>query len=164
MAVAIGVGFIVDSNEPLDNRMVVENEVARLAIPWYNRYEGLLVYQKDTNLLFVCNDPGTGSDDTGLELTPATYTTITTADVQLFPFTGSANISGSLQLTGPMTIAAPSTGNSDHLFLVKLQDTDESKFVVNLEGVTILGAFDITPTAVVGGMFYSSSGEFYLGS
>ena len=63
-----------------------------------------------------------------------------------------------------MTIAAPSTGNSDHLFLVKLQDTDESKFVVNLEGVTILGAFDITPTAVVGGMFYSSSGEFYLGS
>ena len=161
MAVAIGVGFIVDSNEPLDNRMVVADEVARLAIPWWHRYEGLLVYQKDVNILYVCNDPGTGSDETALELTPATYTTITTADAQLFPFTGSAAISGSLSLNGPLTVTAP---NSSDLFLVKLQDTDESKFIVNLEGVTVLGAFTTTPTAVDGGMFYSASGEFYLGS
>ena len=160
MAVAIGVGFIVDSNEPLDNRMVVADEAARLAIPWYHRYEGLLVYQKDVNLLFVCNDPGTGNDQAE-ELTPATYTTITTSDAQLFPFTGSAAISGSLFIDGPLTVTAP---NSSDLFLVKLQDTDESKFVINLEGVTVLGAFDATPTAVEGGMFYSSSGEFYLGS
>jgi hypothetical protein len=162
MPVAIGLGFIVDSNEPIDNRMVVANEAERLAIPWYNRYEGLLVYQKDSNLLFVCNDPGAGSDDTGLETIPATYTTITTSDVELFPFTGSAVITGSLSVIGPTTITAP-TSPSDHLFLVRTND-EESKFVVNLEGVTVLGTFSETPTPVNGGMFFSSSGDFYLGS
>lgn len=49
------------------------------------------------------------------------------------------------------------------LFLVKLNDSSESKFVINLEGVTLLGAFSQTPSYVSGGMFYSSSGDFYLG-
>jgi hypothetical protein len=56
------------------------------------------------------------------------------------------------------------TGNgSDNIFLVRLNDSAESKFVINLEGVTLLGAFAETPTHVTGGMFYSSSGDFYLG-
>tara|TARA_R110002012_G_scaffold51025_1_gene132006 strand:+ start:301 stop:897 length:597 start_codon:yes stop_codon:yes gene_type:complete len=56
------------------------------------------------------------------------------------------------------------TGNgSGNIFLVKLNDSAESKFVINLEGVTLLGAFSTTPTHVTGGMFYSSSGDFYLG-
>ncbi len=54
-------------------------------------------------------------------------------------------------------------GASD-LFIVKLNNEDESKFVINLQGVTILGQFDTTPTPVDGGMFYSASGDFYLGS
>ena len=49
------------------------------------------------------------------------------------------------------------------LFLVKLNDSSESKFVINLEGVTLLGAFNQAPSHVPGGMFYSSSGDFYLG-
>tara|TARA_Y100000401_G_C8319575_1_gene224487 strand:- start:1265 stop:1861 length:597 start_codon:yes stop_codon:yes gene_type:complete len=52
---------------------------------------------------------------------------------------------------------------SDNIFLVKLNDSAGSKFVINLEGVTLLGAFSQTPTHVSGGMFYSSSGDFYLG-
>jgi hypothetical protein len=52
---------------------------------------------------------------------------------------------------------------SQDLFLVKLDDDTDSKFVINLQGVTVLGAFDTTPNAVVGGMFYSASGHFYLG-
>jgi len=52
---------------------------------------------------------------------------------------------------------------SQDLFFVKLDDDTDSKFVINLQGVTVLGAFDTTPNAVVGGMFYSASGHFYLG-
>ena len=52
---------------------------------------------------------------------------------------------------------------SQDLFLVKLNDDTDSKFVINLQGVTVLGAFTNTPTPVEGGMFYSASGEFYLG-
>jgi hypothetical protein len=52
---------------------------------------------------------------------------------------------------------------TDSLFIVKLNDDVNSKFVINLQGVTILGAFTDTPSPVAGGMFFSSSGEFYLG-
>ena len=160
MAVAIGVGFIVDSVDPIDNRMVVANEAARLAIPWFNRYEGLLIYQRDTNVIYVITDPG---DDS----TPATFATITTSDVALFPHTGSAVITGSFSVIGPGTIIAPTASrgpDEDHLFLVRTTDSEESKFVINLEGVTVLGAFEQTPQPVAGGMFYSASGDFYLGS
>lgn len=163
MPVAINLGFIVDSNEPLDHRMVVENEDGRLAIPWYHRYEGLIVWQKDTNILYVCTHPGAGSADGVSETQTATWAPIITSDTAFFPHTGSADISGSLSLTGPATIVAPTSSATDHLFLVRTTDSDQSKFVVNLEGVTILGAFDETPTPVEGGMFYSASGEFYLG-
>jgi hypothetical protein len=69
----------------------------------------------------------------------------------VFPYTGSAIITGSLELEGP--------------FLVKLNNGngDINKFQVNNEGVTVLGKLDTTPTAVSGGIFYSASNEFYLG-
>tara|TARA_R110002012_G_scaffold65013_2_gene170701 strand:- start:12059 stop:12544 length:486 start_codon:yes stop_codon:yes gene_type:complete len=161
MAVAITVGFIVDSDGPIDNRMVVADEQARLDIPVWNRYEGLIIYQRSDNIIYVCTDPGT-------EEIAATYAVLTTSDVSLFPFSGSADISGSLSVIGPSTVIAPTAsiapGTLDHLFLVRSTDSDDNKFVINLEGVTVLGAFNETPTAVEGGMFYSSSGEFYLGS
>lgn len=39
----------------------------------------------------------------------------------------------------------------------------EEKFKVNEEGVTEFKAFDTTPTAVTGGLFYSSSDAYFLG-
>ena len=53
------------------------------------------------------------------------------------------------------------------LFLVKQYDigTDqfETRFVVNAQGVTVLGAFIEAPTAVSGGLYYNANGNFYLG-
>ena len=54
-------------------------------------------------------------------------------------------------------------GSTD-LFIVKLNDVAASKFIINLQGVTILGQFEVTPTPVDGGMFFSGSGDFYIGS
>jgi hypothetical protein len=76
-----------------------------------------------------------------------------------------------LQLSG--TLFAPVVSGSkmeiegsglQDLFIVKLNDSVESKFVINLQGVTILGEFQTTPEPVQGGMFYSASGDFYLGN
>jgi len=50
------------------------------------------------------------------------------------------------------------------LFIVKSHNSEDTKFVINLQGVTILGQFESTPTPVKGGMFYSASGDFYLGN
>ena len=51
--------------------------------------------------------------------------------------------------------------NVNDLFLVKLEG--ENKLVINAQGVTVLGQFNITPTAVAGGLFYSASNDFFLG-
>lgn len=79
-----------------------------------------------------------------------------------FPYTGSAEITGSLYLIGPMNIV----GSSDAPPLtVDLNDGngDTTKFQVNQEGVIVLGQLDTTPTSVTGGLFFSSSNEYFLG-
>jgi len=100
-------------------------------------------------------------------------------DLQGNPFTSIGSRTGlfvdnpryELELSG--TLFAPVVSGSrmevsgnglQDLFIVKLQDSSESKFVINLQGVTILGEFQTAPTPVQGGMFYSASGDFYLGN
>ncbi len=153
----IGAPFITNFPLPLDNRMVVDNEAGRLSIPNPVLYEGLVVYQKDINVLYVLSEKGD---------TPAAnvWSVITTSAAGFIESTGSAAISGSLVVTGPTTIVAPTSSVTNHLFLVRSTDSADNKFVINLEGVTVLGAFSETPTPVEGGMFFSASGDFYLGS
>ena len=69
----------------------------------------------------------------------------------VFPYTGSADISGSASVNG--------------IFLVKLNNGngDPNKFQVNNEGTVVLGKLNNTPTAISGGIFYSSSNEFFFG-
>ena len=152
----IGAPFISNFPYPIDNRMVVDNEAGRQSIPLPVQYEGLVVYQKDNDTLYVLNNTGIGA--------AAVWSIITTSASAFIESTGSALISGSLTLTGPATIIAPTSSNVDHLFLVRSTDSADNKFVINLEGVTVLGAFSETPTPVEGGMFFSASGDFYLGS
>jgi len=212
MAVNIGVGFNPNTQEPLDSRSVVANNTERLAIPWFNLYEGLLVYQSDENRYYACTNPGSETSD-------SVWIALAFAEGSgaVFPFSGSAVISGSLTITGSSLIYGPSVisgsltlhsgsiktpgpmiigqgsylvdttndlyvenslfapiisssksvitgdGTPGDLFLVKTNSSADAKFVINLDGVTILGAFTETPTAQEGGMFYSASGDFYLG-
>jgi hypothetical protein len=77
--------------------------------------------------------------------------------VDPFPYTGSAVITGSLTISG--------SGNNN-LFLITLPATsngDKNKIQINNEGTLVLGKFNTPPTAISGGIFYSSSNEFYLG-
>jgi len=66
--------------------------------------------------------------------------------------TNDLKITGSLQL---------SLDGVEDYFSVEVNG--EEKFKVNTEGVVELDPFDITPTAVTGGLFYSGSDEYYLG-
>ena len=56
---------------------------------------------------------------------------------------------------GDETLPSP-----DNIFLVKIED--DTKFTINNQGVTILGEQTSTPTAVAGGIYYSSS-AFFVG-
>lgn len=68
-----------------------------------------------------------------------------------FPYTGSAEITGSLGLTGSLGVNIED-GNGEN-----------TKFAINNEGVAVLAALTTVPTAVTGGIYYSSSGDFFFG-
>lgn len=59
-----------------------------------------------------------------------------------------------------INIGTPFQPSVDNIFLVKIED--DTKFTINNQGVTILGEQTSTPTAVAGGIYYSSS-AFFVG-
>jgi len=82
--------------------------------------------------------------------------------VNPFPYTGSAGITGSLAVVGPIVITGSSLTSP---FLINIPDGsgDEEKVKVNEEGTLVLGKLNTAPTAVSGGIFYSASNEFFFG-
>ena len=68
---------------------------------------------------------------------------------------------------GELEIKQPVERLGNNLFIVKSYDSTsdqfESRFMVNAQGVTVLGAFIEAPTAVEGGLYYNANGNFYLG-
>lgn len=133
----------------------------------------------------VINIPGGGggSTDTGSLLLTASATTNvitftkgdnTTFDVtidtgsggggDLFPFTGSARITGSLDVIGFTTLTGSTfiQGTAAEDALAVSISSGDKKFSVNSEGVAVLAEMTSTPTAVEGGMYYSSS-QFFFG-
>jgi hypothetical protein len=75
-----------------------------------------------------------------------------------FPFTGSADITGSLQVTGSSTFAAQ-VGGTD-FFIIKSGSVNPVKF--NGEGIMQFADTNFTPTSVAGGIYYSAS-QWFLG-
>jgi hypothetical protein len=75
-----------------------------------------------------------------------------------FPFTGSADITGSLQVTGSSTFAAQ-VGGTD-FFIIKSGSVNPVKF--NGEGIMQFANTNFEPTSVGGGIYYSSS-QWFLG-
>jgi hypothetical protein len=122
-------GFNIQGSEPIDSRFTVANSAARLAIT--NAYDGLLVYQLDTDKLFVCNDSTNFSQE-------ASWTEITNQTLPEqggtgagFPFEGNAVLSGSLELynnaLGSSTLDSY-IADSDNL---KLYTYNSDEFAIN---------------------------------
>ncbi len=72
--------------------------------------------------------------------------------------TGSLSISGSLTSTGNTTIELD--GNTD---IFKVSVNGEEKVRVSTEGTLQLAPNTSTPTAIAGGLFYSSSNDYFFG-
>jgi hypothetical protein len=68
MAINIAQGYNPSTTEPIDSRFVVANSASRYAFnSLINAYEGLLVYQKDTNQLFQLIDTASVGSEAGWE-------------------------------------------------------------------------------------------------
>jgi hypothetical protein len=97
MAINTIQGYAPSTTEPIDSRIIKANASARLAIPAFNAYKGLLVYQQDTSELYVCNNPA----DPSLEASWA----------KIFTSTGtSGSYTGSFQGDGSGLTNVPASG------------------------------------------------------
>lgn len=72
--------------------------------------------------------------------------------------TGSLNVTGSFGTTGSVFIDLDGV---EDVFNIKVDGKEKLK--VNTEGILQFASQSITPTAIKGGMFYSSSNEYFLG-
>ena len=171
MPVSVPAGFLVINSDPIDGRMVVANASARKNPSTYNTnnaYQGLLVYEQSTDKLFALKDPLSASFDDGWEEigsggggTPGGSNT----QVQFnsgSDFAGSPRLvfnetTGATAISGSLSI----TGSNLDSFIIKSGSTEILKVDPNGNFVLIERTGD-TPTAVAGGIMYSSS-AFYVG-
>lgn len=171
MAISIPQGFTVINTDSIDTRMLVPDSASRLSTSSYdefNSFHGLLVYQQDTNELYSLLDPYAADQDSSWKLLTVSGSLSPGGDnneVQFnnngefdgdprFLFTGST---GRLQLSGSFEITGSS--NTD-IFIIKSSSLET--FKVNNEGIIVLGNLSYTPTAVEGGIYYSSD-NFFVG-
>ena len=69
MPIILPSGFNITNNEPVDARITLADDTARYALSPANVYEGLQVYQRDTNRIWVLVDTSNVGNSNGwLEL------------------------------------------------------------------------------------------------
>jgi hypothetical protein len=101
MAIILPSGFQITNSDPVDSRISVANASARLGFSAANVYEGLIVYQRDTNETYVLIDTSLYNSSSGWQLLGSgTVVTGSFAVTGSNTFNGSQIINGNLQVTG----------------------------------------------------------------
>jgi len=177
----IGNGFLVNTNLQIDRRFVAADSESRKTGFTETYYEGLVVYQKDTDELWVLKDdsglsgvtnptedsrwalvyPASGSG-TGSGEPTGSNTEIQFNDNGNFgasPRLTFGKTTGLLRVSGSFEITGSDVSDS---FIIK-SGSNFNAFKVNDKGVSVLGNFQYTPTVEEGGIMYSSS-NLYVGS
>ena len=158
MAIDVILGFNPSTEEPIDSRFIAVDANDRLSRKPFNCYEGLLVFQQDTNELYICIN----STDPSLS---ASWDLVSDGNhTPAFPFTGDGVVQGSLRLTPPTPTSTTSIltlegGKGD---IITINSSSNIPLTVNSQGLIVLDNFMYTPEAIEGGILYSGS-DFYLG-
>jgi hypothetical protein len=211
MAIILPSGFNITNNEPVDARFSLASAAARYGLSAANIYEGLIVYQQDTNTLWVLKDTANytnasgweqvvynASDNLSLIANGDTTASVSSGSTSFRVFDIDKNLltlsdQGKLWVTGSVSaslvfgqiVSGAFSGSGDELFFTKLstsQSSDTNLVIGNvygnytnrqttifkngdviLSGSLTLQPLDVTPNVVSGGIFYSASGEFFVG-
>jgi hypothetical protein len=170
MAIILPGGFNITNNEPSDSRFSVANASARYGLSAANIYEGLTVYEQDTDRYYVLFDTSNVGNASGWKeiSTGNSFSGSSVIGSDLLNFhsiTGSVNITGSLavnnsnvEITGSLDLKFNGVTN-----YFNINVNGEDKIKVNEEGILQLFAQDTTPTAVEGGIFFGDDSNLYLG-
>ena len=165
MATILPSGFSITSIDPIDARFSVSNQTARLGFSAANVYEGLVVYQQDTNELYVLTDTGSYNSNAGWTLVGAGSTFMATGSV-----TASVDVTGDIFIIrsasyNPFTVSGTGlttiSGSSANLFLIK-NASNQPVLTVSQSGVVILAtsSVELTGTAPNGSIYFTSNSLF----
>ena len=167
MAIILPSGFNITNVDPIDARFSVSNQTARLGFSAANVYEGLVVYQQDTNELYVLTNTGSYNSNGG-------WTLVGSGAGSTFMATGS--VTASVDVTGdifiirsasynPFTVSNTGlttiSGSATNLFLIK-NASNQAVLTVSQSGVVILAtsSVELTNTAPNGGIYFTSNSLF----
>jgi len=167
MAIILPSGFNITNVDPIDARFSVSNQAARLGFSAANVYEGLVVYQQDTNELYVLTNTGSYNSTGG-------WTLVGSGAGSTFMATGS--VTASVDVTGdifiirsasynPFTVSSTGlttiSGSAANLFLIK-NASNQAVLTVSQSGVVILAtsSVELTNTAPNGGIYFTSNSLF----
>ena len=103
MAIILPSGFIITNVDPVDSRITVADQTTRLSFSTANVYEGLVVYQQDTNELYVLTNPASPSVAGSWQLVGSNINSGSFATTGSNTFVGNQIISGSLNVSGSIT-------------------------------------------------------------
>lgn len=68
MPIVLPAGFQITSTDPIDSRMTVADQAARLGFSQYNVFDGLIVFQRDTEELYVLTNTASYNLNSGWKL------------------------------------------------------------------------------------------------
>jgi hypothetical protein len=135
MAIILPGGFNITNNEPVDARLTVADASARLNFSSANVYEGLLVYQQDTNEIYVLIDASDPSQAGNWAL--------------------AASVASGSALTGISAGDGLSGGGSTGNVVLNL-DTGSAHFTDALQAINYAGIFKQT------GSYYSTTNDLQV--
>lgn len=170
MAIILPSGFNITNSDPVDSRLSVANQAARLGFSAANVYEGLVVYQQDTNQLYMLTDTGSYNSTIGWTLVGTGAgggSLIATGSV-----TASVDITGDIFIIKsgsykPLTISSTGmvsiSGSADTLFLIK-NTNNQPVLTVSQSGVIVFAtqSAELSSPAPYGGIYFTSS-SFFVG-
>lgn len=187
MAIVLPGGFLITNNEPADARITVANQAARLGFSINNVYPGLIVYQQDTQQLYVLTDAANPSLNTSWTIISGTNTSIfATTGSNIFignqTITGSIFVTGSINLFDGTLIGTSSYSDTasyinplhQTVFITGALEIDQiGSSAINVissstnifsvsNGITKFGQLSYTPNALAGGIYFDGN-DFFLG-
>lgn len=102
MAIILPSGFVITNNEPVDSRLSVADSASRFSLSVNNVYEGITVYERDTNIIYVLTDATAPSSASSWQsLISNTSSSIATS--ASYAVTSSYALSGNGSFTGSFT-------------------------------------------------------------
>jgi hypothetical protein len=167
MAINVIQGYNPSTTEPIDSRQLVANQATRYTITTFNAYNGLIVYQEDTKVLWVLNDItnignsngwsqvggggtvfssqiGTSASSSLFTVNPSTYRTIY---VNYYLQYNASNLdkpsrTGQIQVTIPFQYTTEQVYYTEQTTEVNPPTHYKSEFSINTEQAVISFSYD----------------------